>query len=310
MLSSNEILIPADVPKAYQDIFIKNYNKATGNTGKLMLFAGDQKVEHLNNDYYGKGIPADAAYPQHLFQIAAEARVGVFATQFGLMCRYASSYQNIPLLVKLNGKSNLLPISMEDPCSRAWLTVDQIISRTNDTQLNVLGFGYTVYLGSRYERTMLQEAAKMVHDAHAFGKIAILWMYPKGQAVNDERDAHTIAGAAGIANCLGADFVKIKLPLEKGEYREDLLTEIVAAAGNTGVICEGGAKKDVALFLGSLYRQINHYGIRGSATGRNIYQNNLVQSIAIANAIYAITVENKGLTEVITELKKNHEIYP
>ncbi len=303
MPAPKEIIIPADVPKASQDLFLKNYNAATANTGRLMLFAGDQKVEHLNDDYFGQGIPTDAAHPHHLFQIASQAKIGVFATQFGLMCRYASSFSNIPFLIKINGKSNLLPQHMDDPCSTAWYTVDQISRYSNNNPLNILGFGYTVYLGSRYERKMLQEAAKMVHDAHAIGRIAVLWMYPKGQAISDEHNAHTIAGAAGIANCLGADFVKIKLPLINGNYQEELLHEIVSAAGNTGVLCEGGPKADATIFLGTIYRQIHNFGIRGSATGRNIYQNNLAQSIAMANAIYGITIEQKGLAQIFQEFK-------
>ena len=40
----------------------------------------------------------------------------------------------------------------------------------------------------------------------------VLWIYPRGKAVPDEKDPDLIAGAAGVALCLGADFVKVNPP--------------------------------------------------------------------------------------------------
>ena len=48
-----KIHIPADVPEAARHIYEENYRKMTHDTGRLMLFAGDQKIEHLNDDFYG-----------------------------------------------------------------------------------------------------------------------------------------------------------------------------------------------------------------------------------------------------------------
>ena len=47
----------------------------------LCFFAGDQKVEHMNDDFYGDGIAPDDANPEHMFEIASRASIGVFATQ-------------------------------------------------------------------------------------------------------------------------------------------------------------------------------------------------------------------------------------
>ena len=46
--------IHLDVQKTVQKTYFKNYMKLTRESGKLMLFAGDQKVEHLNDDFYGE----------------------------------------------------------------------------------------------------------------------------------------------------------------------------------------------------------------------------------------------------------------
>lgn len=40
---------------------------------------------------------------------------------------------------------------------------------------------------------------------------AVLWMYPRGKAVKDEKEPRLIARATGVAACLGSDFVKVNL---------------------------------------------------------------------------------------------------
>ena len=44
---------------------------ATAGTGKMNLFACDQKIEHLNDDFYDGGdkIPLSSNDPGHLFEI-------------------------------------------------------------------------------------------------------------------------------------------------------------------------------------------------------------------------------------------------
>ncbi len=295
--------LPADVPANMERTFIRNLSLATGGTGRLMLFAGDQKLEHFNNDFYGKEIAADDANPQHLFQIASRANIGVFATQLGLISRYARTYRDIPFLIKLNSKTNAVPFDQRDPLSRAWFTVEQAINFSNSAALDVLGVGYTVYPGSDYEAEMLREAAQIVHQAHARGLITVLWMYPKGKAIKDEHDPHLIAGAAGVGACLGADFVKLKVPLVDKEFKSEYMKEIVEAAGNTGVLCEGGSKENEKEFLTQLHSQIHEGGSRGSGTGRNIHQRPLDDAIKMANAIYAVNILNKTVEEAAEELK-------
>ena len=56
------------------------------------------------------------------------------------------------------------------------------------------------------------EAGELIAQAHANGLIVVLWIYPRGKAVKAEKDPALIAGAAGVALCLGADFVKVNPP--------------------------------------------------------------------------------------------------
>ncbi len=296
-------ILPADVPAKKEKEFLRNFKKATGGSGRLMLFAGDQKVEHLNNDFYGKGISLEDNDPEHLFKIASKANIGVFATQFGLISQYARSYKDIPYLVKLNAKTNLIPYSDKDPYSKEWFSVDDVMEFKKDSKLDILGVGYTVYLGSEYEREMFHEAANIVHKAHKNGLLAVLWIYPKGNYVKDEHDAHLISGAAGVGAALGADFVKLKVPYKKGRFEANLLREVTTAAGRVGVLCEGGNKIDEKVFLKELYEQIHIGKSRGNGTGRNIHQRELKEAVKMANAIYAITVNNATVKEALKELK-------
>jgi DhnA family fructose-bisphosphate aldolase class Ia len=67
------------------------------------------------------------------------------------------------------------------------------------SNLDILGLGYTIYLGSENEGEMLAQAAQLVFQAHQAGLVTVLWIYPRGKAVKDEKDPHLIAGAAGNA---------------------------------------------------------------------------------------------------------------
>jgi fructose-bisphosphate aldolase/6-deoxy-5-ketofructose 1-phosphate synthase len=268
-----------------------------------MLFAGDQKMEHLNDDFYGEGIPADDGDPEHLFRIASQGKVGVFAAQLGLITRYAMDYPEIPYLVKMNSKTHLVGVSQKDPVSHQLWSVGQLVDICAENDIKIAGIGYTIYLGSENEAEMLTEAASLINDAHFHGLVTVLWIYPRGKAVKDEKDPHLIAGAAGVAACLGSDFVKVNAPKKDGKSGAELLQEAVQAAGRTKVVCAGGSSTSEEKFLSELYDQIHVGGASGNATGRNIHQKPLAEAVKFCNAIYAITVENKSVEEALAILK-------
>ena len=238
---ANDIHIPADVPNGSINEYLNNYDLVTHGSGRLMLFAGDQKIEHLNKDFYGEGIHEDDNEPDHLFKIAETAEIGLLATQLGLISMYGSDYPEVPYLVKLNSKTNLVKTAQRDPHSPQLVDVEQVVEFKNNSGLEIVGIGYTVYLGSEFEHIMLRDAAQAVYKAHQAGLLSVLWIYPRGQAVGDEKDADLIAGATGIAACLGADFVKVNPPKKDGKASADLLIQAVKAAGKTKVICAGGS---------------------------------------------------------------------
>ena len=304
-IKKEDVIVPLDVPKAMHETYVNNYIEITRGTGRLMLFAGDQKVEHLNDDFYGEGVPEDDADPEHLFRIASKAKIGVFATQLGLIARYGMDYRDLPYLVKVNSKTNLVKTAQADPFSNLWYDIDQVVEFKENSGLKILGIGYTIYLGSEFEAEMLVQAAQVIYDAHQHGMLAVLWIDPRGTAVKDEKDPHLIAGATGVGACLGTDFVKVNYPKKEGAESSEIFKEAIKAAGRTKVVCAGGSSDDAETFLKKLYDQIHISGAQGNATGRNIHQKPLDEAVRMCDAVYAITVEDASVEDALKIYKGN-----
>lgn len=291
--------VPADVTKEARTTYSENMDTITKGSGRLFLFAGDQKVEHLNNDFYGEGISPDDASPEHLFAIAGKGKVGAFASQIGLIARYGADFSHVPYIIKLNSKTDLIKTAQRDPYSTTWTDLDAVLRFQKSSGLRIAGVGYTIYPGSEYEGQMYSEAARLVFEAHQVGLVALIWSYPRGKAVLNEKDGHLVAGVAGLAACLGGDFVKVNAPKGENVSSPELLKEAVLAAGRTKVICAGGGSTSAKQFLQSLHDQIHIAGCSGNATGRNIHQKPLQEALRFCDAIHAVTVEGKSVDEAM-----------
>ena len=185
-ITRDQVRVPADVMPESREEYIDNYLKATRGTGRLMLFACDQKIEHLNKDFYGEGIDLADAEPEHLFEIGRQGVCGVLAGQRGLIAQYAADYPEINYLVKMNSKTNLVKTSQDDPYSPQLYDLDAILAM-REAGVNIVGLGYTIYLGSEYESTMMAEAGELIAQAHANGLLVVLWIYPRGEGPRPHR---------------------------------------------------------------------------------------------------------------------------
>jgi class I fructose-bisphosphate aldolase len=289
-ITRDQVRVPADVPAEARETYINNYLAATRSTGRLMLFACDQKIEHMNDDFFGEGIATDDAMPDHLFKIGSQGTIGVLAGQRGLVAQYAADYPDVNYLIKMNSKTHLVKTSQDDPYSPQLYDLQNVLD-LRENGVNVVGIGYTIYLGSEYEAPMMMEAGQLIADAHEAGLIVVLWIYPRGTAVENEKDPHLIAGAAGVAVSLGSDFVKVNPPKGTAEMSSAcMLKEAAAASGRTGLVCAGGSTVDAKSFLTQLWEQIHIGGASGNATGRNIHQRELDEAVRLTQAISAITL--------------------
>jgi len=298
-----KILVPLSVPKNKKSEYERNFKLATANTGNLLLFAGDQKVEHLNDDFFGPNIdPADAS-PSHLFQIAKNIPGAVLATHIGLLAQYGQEYKQLPFILKIDAKSNI-DNDKDSAYSAAWLKPADFMRFKQQSGLKIVGLGYTIYLGSKFEAKMLQEASEMIQAVHQAGLLAIIWMYPRHSKIKNEDDIHLIAGGAGVAASLGADFVKVKYPykLANNDKKAAEFQEVIKAAGKTRVICVGGSKQKAEDLLTHLARQLKN-GSAGLAIGRNLHQRSLKDASLLGKSLAAMMHQRANKAEALRILK-------
>ena len=98
----------------------------------------------------------------------------------------------------MNSKTNLVKIPIGPiPIPPQLYELDAVLAM-REAGVNIVGVGYTIYLGSEYESTMMAEAGELIAEAHANGLITVLWIYPAARP-SKTKSAETIAGAvAGV----------------------------------------------------------------------------------------------------------------
>lgn len=221
--------------------------------GKVMILAYDQGFEHGPIDFDEKNVD-----PSYIMKIAKNGYYTGVVFQEGVAARYYDKKSDIPLIVKLNGKTSFYS---EEPLSLQLCTVDKAI------ELGAKAVGYTIYVGSEHEEEMLVEFSKIEDEAHSKGLEVIAWMYPRGsKVVGRESERDTVAYGARLGLELNADYVKVP-------YTGDVesFSWVVKAAGKTGVLAQGGKKTDWEN-LEEEVSGVMKAGAKGIAIGRNVWQ--------------------------------------
>ena len=223
--------------------------------GKALFLAYDQGLEHGPTDFNDKNVN-----PEYILDIAKKGRYNAVILQKGIVEKYLDKIkrEKIPLIVKLNGKTNLVK---GEPISTQLCTVEEAI------KFGARAVGYTIYLGSKYEGIMMKEFEKIQREAHEKNLPVIAWIYPRGKAVKRKNSSELMAYAARAGLELGADIIKIKYNGNKKD-----LKWAVENAGRTKVVIAGGMKKEEKVLLKQV-REIISSGAIGLAIGRNIWQN-------------------------------------
>ena len=234
--------------------FDKRFGKICRN-GRVMLCAMDQGIEHGPRDFNEKNIN-----PEYVFDIADRGGFTGMVVQKGIAYKYdyANSYKT-PLVLKLNGKTEILP--KEDSYSAPLGTVKDAI------RLGASAIGYTIYVGAPREADMFGEFAQIHSEAMEVGMPTIVWAYPRGKYVPDEKKPEVVAYAARVALELGADVTKVNYTGSVESFRK-----VVRAAQRTLVISSGGSKLSDEQFIAKA-REVMQAGAAGFAVGRNVWQN-------------------------------------
>ena len=245
--------------------------------GKGLLLAYDQGFEHgPSTDFNDRNID-----PNYIIQIAVDGQFTGLVLHKGVAEKYYNG--KLPLIVKLNGKSNL---PRGEPISSQVCSVEEAIS------LGAKGVGYTIYLGSAHENIMLQEFGEIQEQAHDEGIPAIAWVYPRGEAVKNDTSQEIVSYAARAGLEIGADAVKIKYTGDSNSFKW-----AVKAAGVVKVFMSGGPKAPTdETFLGQVKGAMDA-GATGLAVGRNVWQhqNPLKMATALREIIFSGKAVDKAL---------------
>lgn len=222
---------------------------------KMLMLAYDQGMEHGPDEFDDRNFD-----PKYILQIAREGKYTCVAMQYGIASKFwKDEFEDIPLVVKLNGKTRL----GKEILSLANASVSDALN------LGASAVGYTIYLGSPHEAQMIQEFSQIRDMAHAKDIPAFAWMYPfitPPSSNDDELEAEIVAYAARVGAELGADVIKIKYPRQA-----DKLPWIIQNAVGTKVIMSGGDRTTDEAFLDKAQKFMAAGG-DGIAVGRNAWQ--------------------------------------
>jgi len=228
-------------------------NKIT-KEGKAFLLAYDQGLEHGPKDFNDKNVN-----PEYIMDIARKGKFTGIIFQKGIAEKYNKEIKKskVPLIVKLNGKTNLVE---GDPISKQLCAVKEAIN------LGAVAVGYTIYIGSIHEDDMFQEFEKIQRESHSKGLPVIVWIYPRGKGIKGKSKKELMAYACRVGLEIGADIIKIQYD---GNERD--LKWAVKSAGKAKVVIAGGMKTNEKDLLRQV-KEIMNAGSIGLAIGRNIWQ--------------------------------------
>jgi class I fructose-bisphosphate aldolase len=223
--------------------------------GKVLILAYDHGLEHGPVDF--EEVP-ESADPERVFTVAKHPAVTSLAVQKGIAEAYYPSYEDeVTLLAKLNGTSNLW---MGEPDSSVNWSVDYA------AEVGADAVGFTLYGGSNNEIEMAEEFRDAHERAREHDLPVVMWSYPRGQGLKNDKKPGVIAYAARKALELGADVAKVKYPGSR-----EAMEHVVEMAGKTKVIMSGGSKRSDREFLENVKAVIDAGGA-GLAVGRNVFQ--------------------------------------
>jgi class I fructose-bisphosphate aldolase len=275
-----------------------------GGTGKMVILPVDQGFEHGPGRSFAPNPPAYD--PRYHVQLAIDAGLNAYVAPLGFIEAIAAEYAGqIPLILKLNNHDVLQ--DEKDPLGAMTASVHSA------QRLGCSAVGYTIYPGTAERRLQYEELAQITDEARDAGLPMVVWSYPRGGGLSKEGETalDVTAYAAQIAAQLGAHIIKVKLPsahleqaaaakvYESTKVPRDTLTERVqhivqsTFAGRRIVIFSGGAMNTDRNALLDEARAIEAGGGFGSIMGRNVFQRQRDEALALLNDVITI-YEGKG----------------
>ncbi len=256
--------------------------------GTMLALPVDQGLEHGPVDFLPN---PPSEHPEFQIRLAIDGRYSGVAFHYGIAARYLPPYAGqIPLILKINGKTDI------PPPDRAF---SGLTGRVEDAvRLGADAVGYTLYVGSpRQDEDFIQLTAVRA-ECDRYGMPLVVWSYPRGEAIEKKggRDSlYAVDYAARVAAELGADVIKLNVPVQKAEgspkpYNEMNLEyraaveKVVRSAGQSFVLFSGGSKVGDADLLEKA-RLVMEAGATGLIFGRNMWQRPMAEALRLTEEI-------------------------
>lgn len=265
--------------------------------GTMMVLPTDQGLEHGPADFAPNPPSAD---PEFQFRLAVDGGYSAVAFHYGIASKYLARYAGrIPLILKVNGKTNIPPD--DAPLSGPTATVDDAVALGADA------VGYTLYVGSPRQDEDFRQLTRVRRACVRCGMPLVVWAYPRGTAVEAAggRDSlYAVDYAARVAMELGADVVKLNLPRLDADGRahapkpydamalslRDAVAKVVQSAGRALVLFSGGSRVGDDELVARV-RTIMQGGATGVIFGRNMWQRPMAEALAITARVREILRE-------------------
>lgn len=268
------------------------YEHGPGN-GKIMILPIDQGLEHGPIDFLDN---PEAEHPFFQFELAVKGNFSAIACHIGLAEKYYASYKDkIPLVLKLNGRTNIP--SNENAFSACDADVEDAV------RLGADAVGYTLFVGSPRQDEDITQLAKVRKDCVKYDMPLIVWAYPRGSAIEKKGGIDTLYAvdyAAREAQELGADIIKVNFPqpvndLCPQKYKNltsdwDMakrIEKVVNSAGRSFLIFSGGKEIPEEELLQRVETAMQQGG-SGVIFGRNLWQRPFEEGLALAGKISEI----------------------
>ena len=264
-------------------------------TGKFVILPVDQGFEHGPARSFA---PNPEGYdPDYHFKLAIDAGCNAYAAPLGFLEAGADKFAGqIPMILKLNNSDSLA--KMDQPCSALTASVKDAV------RLGCTAIGYTIYPGSGFRNTMVQDLRDLILEGKSYGLPTVLWAYPRGGGLSKDGETaiDVVAYAAQISAQLGAHVIKIKPPkdhLEQAEAKKvfekfaiptktltDRVRHCVQSAfnGKRIVIFSGGEAKGDAEVMAEV-KELAAGGAFGSIMGRNAFQRPRADAIKLLHGV-------------------------
>ncbi len=259
--------------------------------GKLLILPIDQGLEHGPKDFFAHPESAD---PKYEYELALRGGYSAIALHIGLVDKYHEEYAGkVPLVLKLNGKTNIPPD--DEAFSALTATVEDAV------RIGADAVGYTLFVGSPRQDEDIAQLRWVRQECDKYGMPLIVWSYPRGKHVDakgGKEGLFAVDYAARAALEMGADVVKLNFPnitpsvaeKQPEPYRSlhysefDAMSRVVKSAGRAAVIVSGGDKISDDELLKKVQISVDA-GACGFIFGRNMWQRSFDNATELTNKI-------------------------